>query len=118
MNGIKLNPGMIYVGLPGEDPIPVGETQLIEPKDIKDDVDTENIIRIGSALSEVSFSVQMARQAMEKFLMVITGVRQYVLDIIREEGYQKVWHLALHAKKRRTRKKNFNRARRILAKEA
>lgn len=117
MNGITLNPGTMYIGLPGEDPIPVKETQLIEAKDIKDNVEVENIIRVGEALSEFSFSVQMARQAVEKFLMEITGVNQYVLDIIREEGHQKVWHLAKHAKKRRTRKKNFNRARRILAKE-
>ena len=117
MNGITLNPGTMYIGLPGEDPIPVKETQLIEAKDIKDNVEVENIIRVGEALSEFSFSVQMARQAMEKFLMEITGVRQYVLDTIREDGHQKVWHLAQHAKKRRTRKKNFKRARRILAKE-
>ena len=117
MNGITLNPGTMYIGLPGEDPIHVKETQLIEAKDIKDNVEVENIIRVGEALSEFSFSVQMARQAVEKFLMAITGVNQYVLDIIREEGHQKVWHLAKHAKKRRTRKKNFNRARRILAKE-
>lgn len=117
MNGITLNPGTLYFGLPGDDPIPVKETQLIEAKDIKDDVDTENIIRVGKALSEVSISVEISLQAMGKFLMEITGVRQYVLDIIREEGHQKVWHLAQHAKKRRTRKKNFNRARRILAKE-
>ena len=117
VNGITLNPGTMYIGPPGEDPIPVKETQLIEAKDIKDNVEVENIIRVGEALSEFSFSVQMARQAVEKFLMEITGVNQYVLDIIREEGHQKVWHLAQHAKKRRTRKKNFNRARRILAKE-
>lgn len=117
MNGITLNPGTMYFGLPGDDPIPVKETQLIEAKDIKDNVEVENIIRVGEALSEFSFSVQMARQAVEKFLMEITGVNQYVLDIIREEGHQKVWHLAKHAKKRRTRKKNFNRALRILAKE-
>ena len=75
------------------------------------------LIRVGEALSEFSFSVEIARKAMEKFLMEIMGIRQYVLDIIHEESHQKVWHLALHAKKRRTRKKNFNRARRILAKE-
>ena len=117
MNGLTLNPGVMYFGLPGEEPTPIRETQLIEAKDVKDDVDTENIIRVGNALSEVSIAVEMTRQAMEKFLMEITGVRQHVLDIIREEGHQKVWHLAQHAKKRRTRKKNFNRACRILAKE-
>lgn len=117
MNGITLNPGTMYIGLPGEDPIPVKETQLIEAKDIKDDVDAENIIRVGDALSEVSIAVEMTRQAMEKFLMEIMGVHKHVLDIMREEGHKNVYHLAVHAKKRRVRKKNFNRACRILAKE-
>lgn len=117
MNGITLNPGVLYFGMPGENPIPVREAQLIEAKDIKDDVDVENIMHIGNALSEFSFSVYVERKAMQKFLMEIMGIRKYVLDIMREEGHTKVYHLALHAKKHRTRKKNFNRAIRILKKE-
>lgn len=121
MNGITLGPGTLYIGLPGEELIPVGEvkeTEMIEAIENKDAMVDQNILRIGNALSEISIAVEMSRQAMEKFLMEITGVHKYVLDIMREEGHKKVYHLALHAKKRRTRKKNFNRARRILAKEA
>lgn len=117
MNGITLNPGVLYFGQPVEYHTPVRETELIEFVENKDVVEAQNIIRIGNALSEFSFTVEVTRQAMDKFLMAVTGVSKYVLDIIREEGYENVYHLALHAKKHRTRKKNFNRARRILEKE-
>ena len=119
MNGIMLNPGTLFIGTPGKGLIPFCETkesELIEVVENRDDMKAQNILRIGSALSEVSIAINVSRQAMEEFLMVITGVRQHVLDIMREEGHEKVYHLAVHAKKHRTRKKNFNRARRILAK--
>lgn len=121
MNGITLNPGTLYIGLPGENIIHVSEIKyadLTEAAENEDAMVDQNILRIGNALSEVSFAIDLSRQAMEKFLMEIMGVHQHVLDIMREEGHKKVYHLAVHGKKHRTRKKNFNRARRILAKEA
>ncbi len=121
MNGITINPGVMYIGLPGEDLIPVSEIKaadLTEAVENKDAVEVQNILRVGAALYKVSIAVDMTRQAMEKFLMEIMNVHKHVLDIMREEGHKKVYHLAVHAKKRRTRKKNFNRAKRILTKEA
>ena len=92
-------------------------SDLLEAIENKDAMVDQNILRIGNALSEISIAVEMPRQEMERFLFEIMGTKKHVLDIMREEGHKKVYHLALHAKKCRTRKKNFNRARRILAKE-
>lgn len=117
LNGITLGPGTLYIGLPGEELVPISEvkeTKLIEAIENKDAVEIRNIIR---APNEASFTVDLTKQVVEKFLMMITKVDQYILDIIREEGHKKVCHLSRHAKKHRTRKKNFNRARRILVKE-
>lgn len=43
--------------------------------------------------------------------------KKMVLDMMRESGHGRIAHLAIHAKKRKTRKKNLHRAFRIPEKE-
>lgn len=67
--------------------------------------------------AEFSFDLAEQRLKIEAILQEVLGITRMVLDIVSENGHGRIAHLARHGRKARTRKKNKNRAFRLLQKE-
>ena len=111
MASIKFSPGSLYIASPNEFFEPIGVK--IEPFEVEEPCKyADDMIYISSFNTTASFecTAKMSREAM----MILWGIREVVLKHCLNK---RVVHLARHAKKPRTRKKNFNRAIRFLEKE-
>ena len=121
MNEFKLGAGMLFIGLPGDDEfVPLGETadggKLIdEAYENYDGVEVQQLIM--AAKEEATFTVHVPKRQMDNFLVEVFNIKKVVLDMMSESGHGRIAHLATHAKKRKTRKKNLQRAFRIAERE-
>ena len=106
-NKITLGPGTLYIK--GE-PVPyeLGYTEELEPPPEWQD---NPLLKIGEAMGTLTATLRIATDA----LIHLIGVAQEVLTACPN---RRVVHLALYAKKHRTRKKNLHRAFKLLEKEA
>ena len=67
-----------------------------------------------SPTPEITFSAAMSHKEADDFLSTILQVNNQFASLVRQKGYGRIAHLALHAKSKRTRKRNRNRAYAIL----
>lgn len=112
MAEIKTGSGILYFGPPGDYPAyEIKESELICAIGEKDG------IMLNSLQNEEEITFHLSRQQIEKFLQVAFQITQTVLEMLQDIGNKRVAHLAKHAKKRRTRKKNIRRAYRIVSDE-
>lgn len=110
--------GTLYIGLPGEELMPLGEineSELICAIEEKDEMAIKSILTRQE--QEATFTVYLTKRQMERFLQEIMNVTHFVLELLHGISNKRVGHLAKHAKKRRTRKKNIRRAYRIVSDE-
>lgn len=110
MVSIDFSPGTIYVLGPNgsyETIDSVVDSQELTYSEFTDDMTYISSVNMAAASFECN--AKMSKEA----IMAIYGIREAVLRCCPNK---QVVHLAFHAKKPRTRKKNFNRAIRILEK--
>lgn len=113
MRNITSNPGVIYVGSPDGEQHPIGdveETNFYEP--VTDDAGVP--IHKTLTSSEATFTLTLNQETVNAFIEQLLNVRELVLDLVRDKGHSRIAHLARHARKHRTRKKNLFRAYHIL----
>lgn len=119
MDITTMSPGTLYIGLPGDDKLTplseVAEADLVNAVEEKDDIAVKKIIDINT--QEATFMLTLTQEQVDSFFDTLYHIRDNVLKIIRNDGHTRVCHLAKHAKKWRTRKKNIHRAYRLLEKE-
>lgn len=121
MGEFKLGAGMVFIGLPGDDEfVPLGEVadggkMIAEAYENYDAFEVQQLLM--AAKEEATFTVHVPKRQMDNFLMEVFNIKKMVLDMMREKGHGRIAHLATHAKKRKTRKKNLHRAFRIPEKE-
>lgn len=119
VTGMKLGAGTLYIGHPGDDNlVPLGEVAeggLLEAVEDHDAYAVDQIIT--NLQDEATFTVQVSKTQLDNFLIEVLGIKKMVLDMMRESGHGRIAHLATHAKKHKTRKKNLRRAFRITEKE-
>jgi len=117
MSKINMHDGTLFIGSTSCGLLPIGEIaegkELILTTDAKAEMGIETILTD----EELNFSVSISKQQMERFLQEIMNVTHFVLEILHGIGNKRVAHLAKHAKKRRTQKKNIRRAYRIVSDE-
>ena len=109
MGDIKFGPGTFYfLGKEGGY-IPIGDGNGIIGEITDEPCDMPNEPALLCLTTEASF--EMMSRISEAAYMTITGLRNVILNLCPNK---QVVHLANHATKKRTRKKNFRRAIRIL----
>lgn len=116
MSDITFNPGALYVSDPDGKLYPIGE---VEENNFYEPVTDDTGAPIHETLtsSEATLTLTLTQEMVNAFIEQLLNVRELVLDLVREEGYSRIAHLARHARKHRTRKKNLFRAYRILQRE-
>lgn len=93
------------------DTTPLGDLKEVTIEESDDySVNLNNIV---SSTNSMSASFTLLTKISKDALNSIYGIRTYVLELVPNDT---VRHLAMYAKKERTRKKNFNRAIKILEK--
>lgn len=106
-NETKLNSGQLYFIEPDKSASLLGHvTDASVECSTKDDISVPV-----ASLANLETSFEMVAKITKDVLLAITGIYQAVIDCCPN---RRVAHLALHGKKARTRKKNRNRAFRIL----
>lgn len=118
---INFGPGALFIRDENDELQPLGEVA-----DCAIGVDlTESIERGPLSLSttgEATFTIQLTLEAVVEFFLALLKDRGYIVrpfrGILRQAGHGRVAHLAIHAKRARTRRKNTRRALKILKKEA
>lgn len=108
-----LSGGTLYIGdeLFGD----VTEINCTEEDDRVDfDQCAEQVVKLGAASREWSATVKMASDAYIQFVHTLLGIDLALTEMCTN---RRVVHLAKHAKKKRTRKKNYKRMIRICEKE-
>lgn len=101
-DNFKLGAGSLYIN--GEKFTEISEAEFTtEPS-------ADDLSVLSRSFSEVSFSTELVANAFTRFIHAISGITQYLKDICPNK---RVVHLAFHAKKERTRKKNYGRMIRI-----
>jgi hypothetical protein len=116
-SNIQLGPGRLFIE--GHDgPEYLGSVYELDTLDCTFEEEPwpkENPV-IQRVLSEVlTFSIKMVGQAAQRALDALLGITEAVLELCPDK---RVVHLAKHARKERTRKKNRRRAYRLMMKEA
>lgn len=96
----------------------VGEVPTVEPDELCFADNGDDIIQRLRCDEEASFKIQLPDDVIDRILQTVLGITRMVLAIVQGQGNRRVAHLAKHARKARTRKKNIRRAYRILVKEA
>lgn len=115
MKNVSFNSGVLYVGSPDGELSPIGEVNEMALDEI---VNVEDAIPELRVSSEATLSITLNQEQVDAFVeTMVRVVRERVLDLVRAQGYTRIAHLARHARKHRTRKKNLFRAYRILRKE-
>lgn len=117
MNNIKTSPGELSIVYEDGTRQKVGEVPTIEPDELCF-ADNGDDIQRRLLDEEASFKIQLPDDVIDRILQTVLGITRMVLAIVRGQGDRRVAHLAKHARKARTRKKNIRRAYRILTKEA
>lgn len=121
MNNISFNPGVLYVSSPNGELHPIGECKEIELGEVMDneDVTDDAGVAIHNVLtsSETTLSFTLTQEQVNAFMETLLNIRELVLDLVQVAGYSRIAYLAQHARKHRTRKKNFHRAYQILTRE-
>ena len=112
MNGLKLSAGMLFLGSPDGELVPIGE---VAEGIVFEEVEDYSGAKIHQLVTEAeaTFTVNLTKQQIDNFLMEVYGIRKMVLDMVGG----RVAHLGRHGRKRKTRKKNVRRAIRMLEKE-
>lgn len=108
-NESKLNSGQLYFAEPDGTYSLLGHVTDIECATEDDDISLPV-----ASLTNLEASIEILGKMYKETMLAITGMYQAVIDCCPD---RRVAHLALHAKKARTRKKNRNRAFRILEEE-
>lgn len=116
-NNIQLGPGRVFIGGPDGPgyPVNVYELETVEEFDPGEEWPKENPYLKTVFSEELTFSIKMVGQAAQRALDALLGVTKAVLELCPDK---RVVHLAKHARKERTRKKNRHRAYRLMMKEA
>lgn len=118
MGEYKLNPGMLYIGLPGDSElVPLGAIDgevLVEAYEDHDAIKIQNLVMDAKA----EITVKLTKQQIYNLFNDVYGIEKTVLDCVREDFAGRIPHLARYARKHRTRKKNIHRAFRMLEREA
>ena len=111
-NGITLDSGTLYIN--GEKMGDVSNVDFTaEPNEDELLRFADDLKVLASASNEVILTTKMAADAFARFCHVVTGIERYMKDTCPN---RKVVHLAYHARKARTRKKNYCRMIRICEK--
>lgn len=107
-NDIKLGPGQLYFIEPDGNASLVGH---VTDASVEYGTDLNDISEVVASLASLEASFEMVAKVAKDVLLAITDIGQAVINCCPD---RRVAHLAVHGKKARTRKKNFNRAIRIL----
>ena len=113
-NKTILGPGTLYIA--GE-PHPLGEVRAVEAlaEEPAEEPNENLVLKIGPALQASSVTCTITA---ETFVAMSRALVGYVYGTLFACPNRRVVHLAKHSKKRRTRKKNWHRACRIVEREA
>lgn len=107
---ITLGPGTVYIN--GDELGNISEANCtVEPDEFVDMVN--GMTKLYIATKEASLSFKMATSVFTRFAHVITGIDKHLRETCPN---RRVVHLAYHAHKLRTRKKNYRRMIRICEK--
>ena len=109
MGNIEFDSGTLYILNPNGDYESFGNITEAEELTCSEFADDQSYI----SLSDLSASFEFVARLSKEAIMALYGIREAVLRCCPNK---RVVHLAFHAKKPHTRKKNFNRAIRILEK--
>lgn len=101
---INFGSGSIYTKNPDGDWTKLGSISEIEVETYTDDP-------INTTINPLSDSFEFIAKASKEFILAVTGLRNSILECCPNK---RVVHLALNGRTRRIRKKNFNRAIKIL----
>lgn len=107
-NDIKLDSGQLYVIEPDGSASLLGH---VTDTAIEYGTDLNDISTPIGSLGVLEASFEMVAKVWQDFLLVITGMTEAIINCCPD---RRVAHLALHGKTARIRKKNFNRAIKIL----
>lgn len=107
MATIEMTNGTMYIFGPDNSYEPVGKLNKIEEVYTSGFADEQSYI----SMLDLTASFECIAKLSKEAIMVLYGIRE---TVIRCCPNKRVVHLASHAKKPRTRKKNFNRAIKIL----
>lgn len=110
---IIFNPGALYISKQDASYTEFGK--IIDVGMETDDTIPDPCTEIAIKLNNIEASFEFVAKASRDILMAITGVSDIVVKCCPN---RKVAYLATHSKKKRTRKKNFHRAIKILEKLA
>ena len=106
-NEINLGSGTLYISNPDGSYFEIGEIN-----DTKMTIDTDNLpMYIRKITDTWEASIEVTASACEAFIQLVNSMWSLLLDCCPNK---RVVHLAKHATKKRTRKKNYNRAIKIL----
>lgn len=112
MANVVFSPGSLYIVEPTKSFEPIEPIVAeIESFDFEEDYEYANGMPCISFLDMVAASFECTAALSREAIMAIYGIREAVLRCCPNK---RVVHLAFYAKKPRTRKKNFNRAIKIL----
>lgn len=103
---IELGSGSFYILNDGEAPKKFGEVKDVEIETWADDV-SDFVVPVTGMEATYEACCKIAKD----IVLAILGIRDSVLDLC---SNKKVVHLARHGRNKKIRKKNFNRAIRIL----
>lgn len=103
-----LSNGTLYFAHSGEPIGKVIEVESIESCDDRIDFDrcAEQVVKLGAANHGFSFTVKMASYEYMRFAHAMLGIERALIEMCPS---RRVAYLAKHAKKKRTRKKNYHR---------
>lgn len=115
-DNIHLGPGRLFIGTPdGAEYLGnVYELETVESTYDMEPWPKENPFLTAMDTAELTCSLKMAAQSIQKIIDAMLGITKAVLELCPDK---RVVHLARHARKERTRKKNRRRAYRLLMKE-
>lgn len=114
-DNMHLGPGRLFIGTP-DGPEFLGNVYELEEEDIAPEEQWPKVNPFITAphMAELTCSLKMTAQSIQKLIDAMLGVTKAVLELCPDK---RVVHLAKHARKERTRKKNRRRAYRLLMKE-
>lgn len=106
-----MDEGKFYVATTGNGYEPLAMLEISSISTIEERTDDHIYIPKLASFDSIEISAKLSKEALNKLF----GLRSLVYDCCPNK---KIVHLAKHARKRKTRNKNFNRSIRILEKEA
>ena len=109
MGVFKTGAGMLFLSRFDGELEPLGEVTEGVTFETVEDYSGAEIHQLATE-AEATFTVNLAKQQLDNFLMEVYGIRKMVLDMVGG----RIAHLGRHGRKRKTRKKNVRRAIRML----